>query len=122
MEGNYGLIQHLWEEDILEGPRPRRQSLEKHGWEGSEKKVELAVGKLWREGLASWFRETAGPDESAGGYCGGIVEAECIGKQREWGFKLILCIPASPFPDCSTPGNLLNLPGPQFPYLQNGSK
>ena len=49
------------------GPRLRRQSLEKHGWEGSEKQVELAVGKLRREGLASWFREMAGPDESVAG-------------------------------------------------------
>lgn len=103
----------------MEGPRLRRQSLEKHSWEGSEKKVELAVGKLRREGLTSWFRETAGPDESigwgGGGACGGIVEAEYIGKQREWGPKLILHIPASPFPDCSTLGKLLNQPGPQFP-------
>lgn len=55
----------------MEGPRLRRQSLEKHSWEGSEKKVELAVGKLRREGLTSWFRETVGPDESIG-WGGGV--------------------------------------------------
>lgn len=45
--------------------------------------MELAVGKLRREGLASWFREMAGPDESVAGVpVGGIAEAEYIGKQR----------------------------------------
>lgn len=52
----------------------------------------------------------------------GIAEAEYVGKQREWGPKLILHVPASPFPDCSTLGKLLNQLGPQFPYLQNGRK